>query len=847
MLDRAAYLVVALALVAPSVVATHDAHTLPGTQGDEPVDAALDWLDTNDVAGEGHVNASGCMAVDDSCDRRWTKWVTVAAAHTGADPTTWPSPEAAIGDWVLDHADDLDDEELEECDKDCADERVFSLAKSILAIQASGHDPRSVDVPDGERDFVAELLDEHAGVEFGRAEQANEDIWALIALNAVDYDGPEVDDAIDRIEQAQNVDGGVRYSVDESPTVDVTGSAVMAMSPHDEEAFLDDARSYLESQQKDEGDHRACWPVSQSPAFSSDANAESTSRALVAVTALGEDPVDWSVDGQNPVECLQGFQAEDGGFRHSDGSQVDTMATYQSLTAVTWRPYGTADGPVDPIEATDQATVDEEHTVAIPNAQLRIGTQATAEHTWTPNETGTETFHGFDLDPVRPATVTVHVTDPGEDPETGGSGSSSGSDGGESDGPVDPVANVSAPARAERNTSLTVHVDGTGNEAPVTSFRVQFGDQERTDWQPTSEVRVVPATLGNHTVRAWAMDADGRISDPVETTVRVVDAKPRIEIDGPSRVNRSTPATFAANATDPDGPAASIAWSHSNETGASVEATLDEPGLHEVEATATDAAGQTAQASHEVRAINHAPSTPTVTPRSLEANATTPVLANASDPDGDELVFTWTHPDTEQPPSTGRQLHLDADLPGTHTVQVNATDPHGAWATARVTLTVEEAPAANGTARFVESATSSAPGATATSPETRDPEPATVELPASVHATANRSRLVHGTATSPSGAVVNVSVEMGGTLPVQGTDAFTAMVPALPPGAYELAARAADTHGWGPWNTTTLVVDAPPEPVPSNTSTGEPERSTPGPSVVATVLAAAAVGWRRRA
>lgn len=842
--------VLALVALAGTATATHDPLTVPALD-EPPVQDALGWLEEKRVTSEGCVHD----AYDEDCYVQRTKWVAVSLAHAGVDPDRWPSPEASTMDWLRERADDLRDENLESCEEnattsgECADERIFSLTKSILAFEGAGDDARAVTLPDGgERDLAEELLDEHGGTEFGRADQVNDDIWALVALNSVGYEGPEVEDALDRIEQAQNADGGVGYRYDVGSSVDMTASAIMAAAPHDRQAFLEDARDYLADAQTTDGDRRACWAISTG----AEPNTESTAWALQAVAALGEDPVQWSIDGQSPQQCLVTFQSDEGAFRHSEGSKLEFMPTQQALAALSWRPYGVADGPTGLLEVTDAATVDEEHTAEVPGARLRIGDQAVDQHSWTPEETGERVFHGFELDPPRPVQLTVNVQEAEASSSGSSSSSSSGSSSsggsGDSDDGRPPEVELAAPARAERNVSFTVNASASPTDAPVTGFRLQAGQRPPTDWQPAATFEVELAQLGEQPVQAWARDAEGHVSEPASATVEVVDATPRLEVTGPALVNRSTPTSFEALVEDPDGPSPNVTWTGpqgDRANGSTATFAFQDRGEHTLEAQATDRAGNTANASWTVHARNRAPANLTVHPGQLEANATETVRAEAQDPEGDPLEVAWQRPGEPGSRSWGSQRHVETGAPGEHVLLVNVSDPYGGWTQARLVLPIRETPEEDRDPALETLATRTSGTTEPTSRPTRSPDPATVELPDAITAQANRSRLLKAQAHSPNGAVLNVTVELGGPLPTRGTDEVTALLPELPPGEYELAARAADRAGWGPWSNATLVVEPAPEQPQLLATEGPPaERSTPMGAVFALAALAVAAGRR---
>ncbi|MDR1573406.1 MAG: S-layer homology domain-containing protein, partial [Clostridiales Family XIII bacterium] len=63
-------------------------------------------------------------------------------------------------------------------------------------------------------------------------------------------------------------------------------------------------------------------------------NANSAASVLWALSALGEDLNDWTVNGKTPLDALLSFQTAQGGFGVSDGSANDPMATRQAALAL---------------------------------------------------------------------------------------------------------------------------------------------------------------------------------------------------------------------------------------------------------------------------------------------------------------------------------------------------------------------------------------------------------------------------------------------------------------------------------------------------------------------------------
>lgn len=854
---------VAVLLVAPVLVptatATHDPATVPLIRGDAPLDRAMDWW---------VVNETGCPnPPHDPCGPYWAKWLTVTAAHTGYDPAAWPSQDAAVLDWLLDHADGLEEGKEEDyCSgsgdsDDCRFARTMGRTKSILAFEAAGLDAREVPLPDGgTRDFVAELLDQHDGNQFGRSDLVNDDVWAIVGLNAAGYDGPEVASAADYVESAQGPNGGLGHSHGSSatPTVDDTAAAVMALAPRGREAFVDDALGYLEEMQFTDGEHRACWPLRSQAAGSPDPTAPSTAWTIQALVAAGEDPLAWSVDGRSPVDCLLSFQQSDGGFEHNpdedddpDENNSSPLPTQQATVALAWAPYGSVGEPTSTFQVQQTATRGEETTTRVPDGFLRLDRERVETHRWTPEETGEVVFHGYTSEPhVRPATVTVDVRAPDSGSSSSGSSGGSGGTSNTGDG-TPPSIDLPGTIPAERNVSRSTTIDATPADDPVVELKVDWGDGDATSWQASADFAHTYTALGEHTLTAWARDADGDVGRS-STTVEVVDAAPRIEIDGPASVNRTEPANLTAAVHDPDGPTPEVRWSAGDRTaeGPAASFRFQAAGEHRVEAVATDQAANTAQATHTIEALNRAPEKPTVRPAEVPANESVVLRANASDPDGDRLAFAWTPPGAGQPSAWGSQLHLDTGSPGTVELTVNASDGRGGWTTARVEVTVTETRDDRGdeAAERIETSSSDQPPADdPPAPAAPSPTPPAVDLPGSLTVRSDRTTLLSGTAHDPDGTVDRVVVELGGRLPVQGTSDFTARVPALPPGTYTLQAYAIDRAGHaGPPANLTLEVHAPPADEPVTATSGPEPADVPIPTGAALVaLVGAGLAARR--
>ncbi len=837
-------LLLALVFASTPAAASHAADTLPATRADPRVDDAVAWLET-------HATEEGCVVHpqknDGACTSGGNAWAAMGLAAAGVDLGDWPDPDHSLRGWFLDSAGDLWDSQYERrCESpqqnaNCRNLAALSLSKSILALRAAGLQPGSISLPDGgERDFVAELLGTYENGQFGGEAYINDDIWAIIALDSVGYAGEEVDRASDYVAAHQGPSGGVGYGADQVGTSpDSTGAALIALAPREYPLFQANALDYLENTQVEEGAHRGCWSGSQ-------ADSESTVWAALGVLAAGEDLIDWSIDGQTPTGCLFTTQCDNGAFKSAAGPEYacSFYATMQALAGASWVPFGQLTEANTQAHRDRSAEVNETISLAqAPDERIRIGNQTHESHAFTAAEEGSVTFHGLAWEPYpRTLTITVHVqpeaqgtdeagdtggeedqgaspgggsdSEPGGQDGDGGGEGMSGEDDGEGDEQPPPPAVVGWELEnAERNVSLETQLFAEAGDAPVTGYRVDWGDGTVTDWEETATLKHVYDELGTITATAWVRDDEDRVSEPAEAQLEIVDATPHIEILGPEEVDRGQPATLTANAVDPDGPTPAIAWEagQATATGANATFRFDDPGLHVVEAQAIDKAGNRAWATHHLVVENQPPANLSLEPAVIEANKTTVLLAQASDPEGDELGFTWR---TDTRTARGPRLSYEAGAPGNDTLGLTVSDEHGAWTQAEILLRIVPDPDAhdaanNNTGARTEETGTGSHGTTPTT-ETRANEApqGAVELPDTVGVSPVHETIVAGSARCEDGNVEKVKARLNGPVPVRGTASFEITLPASPPAQAPLQARAACENGaWGPWTNATVVLE----------------------------------------
>ena len=121
---------------------------------------------------------------------------------------------------------------------------------------------------------------------------------------------------------------------------DVTAMALQALAPYSEKdenvkAAVDGALAFLSAKQVDNGAFMG---------FGGGENPESTAQVVIALCALGIDPLQdarFIKNGFSALDGLQSFALEEGGYCHQIGAPYNATATMQSfMTAVSlWRLY----------------------------------------------------------------------------------------------------------------------------------------------------------------------------------------------------------------------------------------------------------------------------------------------------------------------------------------------------------------------------------------------------------------------------------------------------------------------------------------------------------------------------
>lgn len=220
------------------------------------------------------------------------------------------------------------------------DKKYTEYSRVILALAAIGRDARTV----AGYDLTLALGD------YGKTiwQGLNGPIWALIALDSMDYPMPQNPQAktqatrqmyIDRILSCQLPDGGwslfggtlAAEAGDGSSDPDITGMALQALSAYQDQDAVKKATGEAlgcMSKRQDKDGGFSSWGTT---------NLESGVQMLAALCALNIPLDDWRfVKGGNTVlDNLMTFRAEGAGFLHTKpASGSDQMATEQGLYAL---------------------------------------------------------------------------------------------------------------------------------------------------------------------------------------------------------------------------------------------------------------------------------------------------------------------------------------------------------------------------------------------------------------------------------------------------------------------------------------------------------------------------------
>lgn len=246
-----------------------------------------------------------------------SEWLVIALARSGRDV-----PDSYYDSVV---------KAVQSAKGQLSDKKSTEYARTILALTAIGKDPADV----GGYDLLAGLAD----MDDVTYQGINGAIFALLALDSGKYDVPAAaeggtqvtrDGLVAYILAQQLSDGGWALS-GTSADPDVTAMALQALAPYrtgDEtvDAAVDKGVQLLSDMQLSDGGYSSWGTL----------NSESCAQVLIALAALGIDPVSDSRFVKNGLTVLDALlaYAVSGGFRHTVDGEADAIATEQALCAL---------------------------------------------------------------------------------------------------------------------------------------------------------------------------------------------------------------------------------------------------------------------------------------------------------------------------------------------------------------------------------------------------------------------------------------------------------------------------------------------------------------------------------
>ena len=203
-------------------------------------------------------------------------------------------------------------------------------SRLILALTALGKNPEDVN--------GYNLLQPLADFNFVKKQGINGPVWALIALDSLQYEIPETtskeqttrEKLIDYLLEKQLPAGGWAIG-EQGADPDMTGMAIQALAPYYKKneavkCAVDKALGYYSAIQRDDG---GLSEATDSP--------ESCAQMITALSALGIDPETdgrFIKSGNSIVDCLLRFSLENG-FAHNIGGEYNQMSTEQAFYAMT--------------------------------------------------------------------------------------------------------------------------------------------------------------------------------------------------------------------------------------------------------------------------------------------------------------------------------------------------------------------------------------------------------------------------------------------------------------------------------------------------------------------------------
>jgi PKD repeat protein len=288
--------------------------------------------------------------------------------------------------------------------------------------------------------------------------------------------------------------------------------------------------------------------------------------------------------------------------------------------------------------------------------------------------------------------VTVRVTD------DRGATAEAGADVHVADWPQ-PVSRLEcSPTSLVSGQTVTCHADDSGSPTHIVRHEWDLNDDGSYGAGGTDR-SMTYKTPGDYTAHLRVTDEHGHVAE-TGVDLHVANRPPAIRVvASAAQIDMAGRATLTAQASDPDGRVADIAWDLDGDGvadahGAQVVVTPKLPGAIVVRATAVDDLGATASASTTITAVDAPPAPKLVLPVT-RAVAGRPVTLTASGADADGTIASWDWDFDGD--GTWDRTTTAADPPaqpwtygaaGRYTVRLRATDAFGLSAVTSTVLTV---------------------------------------------------------------------------------------------------------------------------------------------------------------
>jgi energy-coupling factor transport system substrate-specific component len=275
---------VAALLLALAVVAL-----TPAPAHASPVTHAADWLETQQRPSGGFASDSGREA-----GVEMTSWAMLALAAVGRNPLDVTSSGKSPVDFLRSHIDEI---------KDAGD-----VARTILALEASGVDPRSF----AGEDLVERLLAQRRQSGSYQGWPATS-AYAVLALRSAGAGGSTAG-TVAWLRKVQGKDGGWGNEPGDPSTAEITGAVLEVLTPGSEAS--DSALDYLRKAKRPNGGF--------APGNNLAANAQSTAWTSEGLLAAGKDPATFG-SGKSSFTYMLELQAEDGYFLKAPNEDVSRV------------------------------------------------------------------------------------------------------------------------------------------------------------------------------------------------------------------------------------------------------------------------------------------------------------------------------------------------------------------------------------------------------------------------------------------------------------------------------------------------------------------------------------------